>query len=88
MASWNAIAQSHRPTIDGVVDPREPAIGNGRNEFGWVESSDSPTSFRAFLARRLHLRHGRRVMGEADTTCNAMVFPWPDNLFGLYTETT
>ncbi len=88
MASWNAIAHSRIGlTTDGAVDRREPAIGNGKNEFGWVESSDSPYFIPGVPCTTAYIYDTTTgVMSEADTTCNAMAYQWPDNLFGLYTE--
>jgi hypothetical protein len=88
MASWNAIAHSRIDlTIEGAVDRREPSIGNGRNEFGWVESSDSPYFIPGIPCTTAYIYDTvTGVMSEADTTCNAMTYQWPDDLFGLYTE--
>lgn len=88
MASWNAIAHARiRLTAVGGVDRGEPAIGNGRNEFGWVESSDSPYFIPGVPCTTAYIYDtASGAMAEADTTCNAMAYQWPDNLFGLYTE--
>jgi hypothetical protein len=88
MASWNAIAHARIVlTAGSVIDRREPAIGNGKNEFGWVESSDSPYFIPGVPCTTATIYDTvTGVMNEADTTCNAMAFQWPDNLFGLYTQ--
>ena len=87
MASWNAIAHARISlTADAPVDRREPAIGNGKNEFGWVESSDSPYFIPGVPCTTAYIYDtATGVMNEADTTCNAMAYRWPDGLFGLYT---
>ena len=88
MASWNAIAHAQIVlTAGGTIDRRDPAIGNGTNEFGWVESSDSPYFIPGVPCTTASIYDTvTGVMDEADTTCNAMAFQWPDNLFGLYTQ--
>ncbi len=88
MASWNAIAHARIVlTAGSVIDRREPSIGNGTNEFGWVESSDSPYFIPGVPCTTATIYDTvTGVMDEADTTCNAMAFQWPDNLFGLYTQ--
>jgi len=88
MASWNAIAHARIVlTAGSVIDRREPSIGNGANEFGWVESSDSPYFIPGVPCTTATIYDTvTGVMDEADTTCNAMAFQWPDNLFGLYTQ--
>jgi len=88
MASWNAIAHARIVlTAGSAIDRREPAIGNGKNEFGWVESSDSPYFIPGVPCTTATIYDTvTGVMNEADTTCNAMAFQWPDNLFGLYTQ--
>ncbi len=88
IASWNAIAHARIVlTAGSVIDRREPAIGNGTNEFGWVESSDSPYFIPGVPCTTVTIYDTvTGIMNEADTTCNAMAFQWPDDLFGLFTQ--
>lgn len=88
MASWNAIAEARiLLTAASTIDRSEPAIGNGKNEFGWVESSDSPYFIPGVPCTTATIYDAvTGDMIEADTTCNAMAFQWPDDLFGLYTQ--
>ena len=88
MASWNAIAHARIVlTAAGTIDRREPAIGNGKNEFGWVESSDNPYFIPGVPCTTATIYDALTgVISEADTTCNAMAFQWPDDLFGLETQ--
>jgi hypothetical protein len=88
IGSWNAIAHAQIDlTPVASLDRREPSIGNGENELGWVESSDSPyfvPGAPCVSATIYDTVTGTMV--EADTTCNAMAYQWPDGLFGLYSQ--
>ncbi len=87
-ATWNAIDHARIDFMfEATVDRVSPSIGNGRNEFGWVEESDSPyftPGVPCTTATIYDTLTG--VMEEADTTCDAMAFQWPADLFGLYTQ--
>jgi IPT/TIG domain/FG-GAP-like repeat/ASPIC and UnbV len=88
MASWNAIANARiRLQATGGIQSAEPTIGNGKNEFGWVEGSDSPYFIPGVPCTTAYIYDTLTgAMQEADTTCNAMAYQWPDDSFGLYTQ--
>src|SRR6185436_12851459 len=74
-------------TAVASVDRREPSIGNGKNELGWVESSDSPYFVPGVPCTTATIYDtATGIMLEADTTCNAIAYQWPGGLFGLYTQ--
>jgi len=88
MSTWNAIAHARiNLTAPAGVDDPEPTIGNGKNEFGWVERSDSPYFIPGVPCTTVSIYDtASGVISEADTTCNAMAYQWPPNLFGLFTQ--
>ena len=80
MASWNAVAHAtiRFSTADGI-DASEPVIGNGQNEIGWVERSDSPYFIPGVPCTVVVIYDtASGVMDEADAACNAMAYQWPD----------
>ena len=88
VASWNAIAHTRiHLTAAAPIGSSAPAIGNGVNEFGWVENSDDPYFIPGIPCTTAYIYDTLTgVMAEADTTCNAMSYQWPDNLLGLTTQ--
>ena len=88
MASWNAVAHAQIDfTASSELDALEPSIGNGRNEFGWVESSNSPYFIPGIPCTTAYIYDtASGLMEEADTTCNGLFYQWPDNMFGLFTQ--
>ena len=87
MNTWNATPTSIRLTPAAAIARTEPVIGNHSNEFGWVESTDSPYFLPGVPCVTAYIYDtATGVMDEADTTCNAAYYQWPDTMFGNYTQ--
>ncbi len=89
MATWSAVAHSRVRLTEpiGGSAGNAPEIGNGINEVGWVEASDSPYFVPGVPCTTVSIYDTiSGAMAEADTTCNAMSYQWPPGLFGLASQ--